>query len=105
MKIAVSNVPPDHAGRIARTLVEEALVACVNLWTIRSVYRWKDAVCEEPEVTLWMKVPEDGVEALRTRLLELHPYELPEFIVLAVESEGSLPAYLAWVEARGRTAK
>ena len=105
MKLALSNVPPDHADRIARTLVEEGLVACVNLLPIRSVYRWKDAVCEEPEVTLWMKVPDHGVDSLRTRLLALHPYELPEFIVLPVESEGSLPAYLAWVEARGRTAK
>jgi len=104
MKLAVSNVPPDHADRIARTLVEEGLVACVNLLPIRSVYRWKEAVCEEPEVTLWMKVPDDGVDSLRTRLLSLHPYELPEFIVLPVESEGSLPAYLAWVDSKGRSA-
>jgi periplasmic divalent cation tolerance protein len=102
MKLAVSNVPLDHADRIARTLVEEGLVACVNLLPIRSVYRWKDAICEEPEVTLWMKVPDDGVDSLRMRLVSLHPYELPEFIVLAVESDGSLPAYLAWVDSKGR---
>jgi periplasmic divalent cation tolerance protein len=103
MKLAVSNVPSDHADRIARTLVEEGLVACVNLLPIRSVYRWKTAVCEEPEVTLWMKVPDHGVDSLRTRLLALHPYELPEFIVLPVGSEGSLPAYLAWVDSQGRS--
>lgn len=79
------------------------MVACVNLVPIRSVYRWKESVCEEPEVTLWMKVPDHGVDSLRTRLLALHPYELPEFIVLPVDSEGSLPAYLAWVDSRGRS--
>jgi periplasmic divalent cation tolerance protein len=101
MKLALTNVPPDAADHIARVLVEEELVACVNLIPLRSVYRWKGRVCEEGEVALLMKVADAGVDRLRERLMGLHPYELPEFIVLPVESEGSLPAYLAWVDSAG----
>lgn len=101
MKLALTNAPPDRAGEIARVLVEEGLVACVNLTGVRSLYRWKGAVCDEPEVTLLMKVRDEGVDRLRARVLELHPYELPEFIVVAVEAAGSLPAYLGWVESHG----
>lgn len=99
MKIAISNAPPDRADEIARALVSGGYAACVNLGPVRSVYRWKGEVCEEPEVTLWIKVSDAGVEALRERLLELHPYQLPEFVVVPVEAEGSLGAYQAWVEA------
>ena len=102
MKLAWTNVSPDHADRMARALVGERLVACVNVLPIRSVYRWKGEVCEEPEATLLMKVSDEGVDRLREAVLRLHPYELPEFIVVGVESAGSLPAYLAWVDEGSR---
>lgn len=98
MKLALTNVPPVVAESLARTLVEEGCAACVNATPIRSTYRWKGEICVEDEVTLVMKVADAGGERLRQRLLALHPYELPEFIVLDVESAGSLPAYVQWVE-------
>jgi periplasmic divalent cation tolerance protein len=106
MKIAMTNVPPDHADTIARTLVEERLVACVNAYPVRSTYRWEGKLEEQGETTLMMKVATDGVERLRTRLRELHPYDLPEFIVLGVDTDLSLAEYVAWVrlESRGRDA-
>lgn len=102
MKLALTNVPPDRADGMARILVGEGLAACVNLIPLRSVYRWKGEVCEEGEVALLMKVGDAGVDRLRERVVELHPYELPEFIVLPVETAGSLQAYLGWVEAGTR---
>lgn len=102
MKFALTNVPPDRADGMARVLVEEGLAACVNLIPLRSVYRWKGELCEEGEVALLMKVGDAGVDRLRERVLALHPYELPEFIVLPVETVGSLGAYLAWVESGTR---
>ena len=101
MKLAITNCPPDQAERIALALVEERLVACVNAYPARSVYRWKGAVEKEDEVTLVIKAPADGVTRLRERLLELHPYELPEFVVLDVDLGASLPAYVAWVRDEG----
>lgn len=85
------------AGAIARTLVDERLAACVNvLPPMRSTYRWKGAVEQEREQQLIIKTTADRVDALEARLRELHPYEVPEFLVLRV-SDGSEP-YLRWVQ-------
>lgn len=97
MKLVLSNAPPDRADEIARRLVEERLAACVNLTPIRSVYRWKGAIAEEAEVTLLIKVSVERVDALVARLRVLHPYELPEILVLDVDAERSLSEYVAWV--------
>ena len=85
-----------EAERIANLLVEERLAACVNLVSgVHSIYRWKDAIESADEVMLLIKTEQQRVDELRTRLHELHSYELPEFLVLEVP-EGS-GAYLAWL--------
>ena len=96
MKIVLSNLPPDRADAIARTLVEERLAACVNLLPIRSVYRWQGALTEDAEVTLLIKVGRARVGACTERLRALHPYELPEILVLDIDAEHSLGEYVAW---------
>jgi periplasmic divalent cation tolerance protein len=84
------------AERIARALVERRLAACVNVVPgVVSVYRWKDAVERDEEHLLVVKTRADRVEALREALVALHPYELPELVVLPVEA--GHPPYLAWV--------
>lgn len=95
--VAISTVTSEaDAERIARTLVEERLAACVNMVPgVRSIYRWKGAVEDEREILLLMKTTMDAVEALRVRLHELHPYELPEFVVLEVDRLSA--AYGAWI--------
>lgn len=102
MRIVLSNLPPDQADAIASTLVEERLAACVNLLPVTSVYRWKGEICRDPEVTALIKVRADGVERLRLRLQALHPYELPEIVVLPVDAEASLTEYVDWVRAESR---
>lgn len=102
MKLVLTNVPPADSERIAKTLVEERLVACANVYPVRSVYRWKGETTLDEEHTMLLKVAADRVEALRARLCELHPYELPEFVVLDVDVARSLDAYVAWVRAGSR---
>ena len=81
---------------IARTLVEERLAACVNvLPAMTSVYRWKGQVEQDREQQIVIKTTADRVAPLETRLRVLHPYELPEFLVLP--AGGGSAAYLAWV--------
>jgi periplasmic divalent cation tolerance protein len=83
------------AGALARTLVQERLAACVNvLPPMTSVYRWKGAIEEDREQQLVMKTTAERVDALGARLRELHPYELPEFVVLDAKAS---EAYGAWV--------
>jgi periplasmic divalent cation tolerance protein len=101
MKLAITNCPLDRADRIASALVEERLAACVNAYAARSVYRWKGAIERDDEVTLVIKAPAETIDRLRERLLELHPYDLPEFLVLDVDLAASLPAYVAWVREAG----
>jgi periplasmic divalent cation tolerance protein len=86
---------------LAKTLVDEQLAACVNvLAPMTSVYRWKNAVEQEREQQLVIKTTASAVPALEARLHELHPYELPEFLVL--DATGS-DAYLAWIRENTRS--
>jgi periplasmic divalent cation tolerance protein len=97
MNIVLSNVPEDHADRIARAVVEAKLAACVNALPVKSYYVWKGALTVDREVTLLMKVGAGKVDALRDELRKLHPYELPEIVVLDVDTTRSLPEYVDWV--------
>jgi periplasmic divalent cation tolerance protein len=91
---------PDEssAAQLARALVEEGLAACVNrLPGVRSTWRWEGAIQDASEVMLVIKTVEARFEALRERLVALHPYELPE--VIAVKVAAGLAPYLRWIEA------
>jgi periplasmic divalent cation tolerance protein len=94
--LVLTTMPDDpRADALARTLVDERLAACVNVTApIRSTYRWKDAVEVETERQFVIKTTRERLPDLQTRLQSLHPYELPELIV--VDAQGS-PAYAAWV--------
>lgn len=87
---------PDTAQRLAQALVGEGLAACVNhLPGIRSTYRWQGEVTTDNEELLLIKTTAGRFEALKARVLALHPYELPELIGVPV-TQGH-EAYLAWV--------
>ena len=84
------------AAEFARALVEARLAACVNLMPpMESVYRWEGRVEREPERQVLIKTSRDRVPALWDRVKQLHPYEVPEFIVLPIV-DGSA-AYLKWI--------
>jgi periplasmic divalent cation tolerance protein len=92
---------PSDAERIARALVEERLAACVNVVPgVLSIYRWKGNVEQEAELILVIKTLGEKVEALNARLVELHPYELPEVVVIPIA--GGHAPYLAWLEEQVR---
>ena len=86
----------ERAEALARRLVDERLAACVNLCpSMLSVYRWKGQVERDTERQMVIKTTRLRLPALQKRLNELHPYELPEFVVVspAVISD----AYANWV--------
>ena len=98
--LSALGAPPD-AERIARALVEERLAACVNVVPgVLSIYRWKGNVEQEAELILVIKTLGERVEALKARLVELHPYELPEVVVIPIA--GGHAPYLAWLEEQVR---
>ncbi len=95
--IALTTLEDEAQARtLARALVEERLAACVNIVApITSVYRWQGNIEEAREVLLVLKTTEARLPELERRLLHLHPYEVPEFLV--VEAASASAAWLAWL--------
>ena len=83
----------DAAVELAKAVVDERLAACANLMpAVRSIYRWQGKLHDENEVIVLMKTRQEHFERLKARILELHPYEVPE--VLAIPVEQGYAAYL-----------
>ncbi len=97
--IILTTVPAADVGtELADELVRRGLVACVNvLPPMVSVYRWKGEIQHDTECQVIIKTLAARVDAVQSALAELHPYDLPEFVVLPVV--GGDPAYLAWIAA------
>ena len=95
--VVLTTLPQDADGpAFARGLLEERLAACVNLLPVmESVYRWEGDIEQEPERQVVIKTTRERVAALWDRVRELHPYDVPEFLVLPVVDGND--AYLRWV--------
>jgi periplasmic divalent cation tolerance protein len=88
----------ETAERIAHRLVQQHLAACVNILPgVQSVYRWQGAVQSEPEVLMLIKTKAALIQEVQSTITGLHPYEVPEFLVLPIS--GGSEAYMAWLEA------
>jgi periplasmic divalent cation tolerance protein len=90
------------ARSLAEQLVEERLAACVNIVPqLYSVYRWQGRVEHDEEQLLLIKTAADRLDALQEKLLRVHPYETPEFVVLPIEELRG--PYAQWFAAVLRT--
>jgi periplasmic divalent cation tolerance protein len=99
--VLVTAPTAERAAELARTLVEERLAACGNVVPgLRSIYRWEGKVEDEAEALLLLKTTRARFEALRDRVLALHPYQVPEVIALPVEAGSA--SYLDWIAAETR---
>jgi periplasmic divalent cation tolerance protein len=104
--VVLTTTPADgrHAATLARALVEGHLAACVNVMpAMQSIYRWQGAVEEATEHQLIIKTTAARVDDLREAIRQLHPYEVPELIVVPV-ADGA-PSYLEWVSASVRPSR
>jgi periplasmic divalent cation tolerance protein len=95
--LMLTTVPDAETGeRLARHLLEERVIACANLIPgLTSIYRWEGSVQSEPEVLMVIKTPRRVMEQAARRIAELHPYDVPEVVVVSVEA--GLEAYCRWV--------
>lgn len=97
VRLALMTAPTvDVAEEVVRALIDERIIVCGNIVPgLTSIYRWEGAVEREPEVLVIMKTTAEAVPRLLERAPVLHPYEVPEVLVIPVEA-GHGP-YLAWV--------
>jgi periplasmic divalent cation tolerance protein len=95
--IVLTTFPADQDPiPLARSLVEDRLAACVNvLPPMQSIYRWQGAVEEAAERQVIIKTTSERVDALTARICTLHPYDLPEILVVPVAGAGQ--PYLEWL--------
>ncbi len=94
--LVISTCPENEAESLAKILVESKLCACVNLiQNVFSIYHWKGRIEEEKESMLLMKTKKDLENDLFSVLKEHHSYEVPEFIVLSIDSGSD--DYLKWI--------
>jgi len=97
-RLVLCTAPEADALPLARALVEGRLAACVNVIpSLTSVYLWKGETCEDGESLLLIKTTDETIDVLTERIVELHPYEVPEVISLPVSSSEGHSAYLKWL--------
>ena len=97
LELHVTVPDKETATTLARALVDEALAACVNIVPgIRSVYQWEGRLQEDDEVLCLIKARPSVFERARGRILELHPYDVPEILAFAVDD--GCPDYLDWLK-------
>jgi periplasmic divalent cation tolerance protein len=96
--LVLTNLPDsDSATEIAHRLLEQRLIACVNILPhVKSVYRWQGKIETAGETTLLMKTTQARYAELEAALAAAHPYELPEIIAIPISA--ALPAYLDWID-------
>ena len=98
MRILFATCSPDQAERVLRTLLEERLVGCGNLIPgVRSLYWWEGAICDDPEVVMWMETTAELAPRAAARLAEIHPYDVPKIVTL--DPDGCNAPYLDWLRA------
>ena len=96
--LVITTMPDrESAEQLSRSLVENALVACVNIGApVTSIYRWEGELEKGSEVMLTIKTTRARYPELERAIVDKHPYELPE--IIAVPITAGLTGYLAWIE-------
>ena len=97
IRIALTTcASPVEASKLARTLVEERLAGCATLIpAVQSIYHWEGQIETSTETLLLLKTGPEQLAALEARVLALHSYQTPEFVVLGVEAVSQ--PYLDWL--------
>jgi len=95
--LVLTTLPAEaDTGAFAQALVEGRLAACVNVLPVMdSVYRWEGKIERERERQLVVKTSRDSLVALWERVQQMHPYDMPEFVVIPIVDGND--AYLRWV--------
>ena len=96
MKLLYTTAPAKSADKIVKALLEDRLIACANMIKgVSSRYWWKDKIEKAQETFIIMKTTDELADQAIAKLTEVHPYDVPEAIVVDIE-KGSHP-YFHWI--------
>jgi periplasmic divalent cation tolerance protein len=96
--LAITTCPESKSKELGRQLVEKQVCACVNIIpAVTSIYHWRNDMVTDTESILIMKTESRFADILEQQIIEIHPYELPEFIVFDIKS--GYKKYLDWISA------
>lgn len=94
--VLITTESEAEATKIGRALVEQGLVACVNILpNVRSIFQWEGKVTEEQEFLLMAKTVSQAFDRVASAVKSLHSYTVPEVIALPIQH--GLPEYLGWI--------
>jgi len=93
--VYITAADETEARKIGRTLVEERLVACVNIHPVQSIYRWQGRVEESKEFAILAKTSNGMVGKVINRVKGLHSYHVPDIVSWQIEKGN--PDYLKWI--------
>lgn len=95
-RMIIVTAPVREAEKLGRKLLQERLIACVSfIPQVKSLFWWKGKMDRADEAILVLKAPAKGIRKLKKRIAELHPYEVPEIVVLRVDD--AWKPYAKWV--------
>ncbi len=100
--VYVTAKDEEEAEKIAKTLLEKRLIACANMFQIKSLYWWKGAIESDDEMALIMKTQKVNIERIIKEVKEIHSYEVPCIDSWSIE-EGN-PDFLEWIKDETRAA-
>jgi periplasmic divalent cation tolerance protein len=85
----------EEAKKISRHLLEKRLVACTNVFPIKSFYRWKNKISENSEIVMIAKSLEENFEKIRREIGKIHSYDIP--CILKIKVKGN-KEFLGWIK-------
>jgi len=87
----------EEAERISQALLEERLVACVNIIdNVYSLFWWQNKIDKTQEFLLLMKTHEKLFAKLEEKLRSLHSYQVPEIVGLPITTLSE--PYMKWLK-------
>lgn len=93
--VYITNPTEKEAEKISRHLLEKRLIACANIFPIKSLYRWKGKICRDKEFVLIAKAPAGNYAKIKKEVKKIHSYEIPCIIKITAAAN---PEYAAWVK-------
>jgi len=94
--VYITTKDEEEARKIGKALVEERLVACINIHPIKSIFWWEEKIVEDSEAAMFVKTKAELVDEVIRRVKELHSYEVPCIVSLPIEKGYSY--FLKWID-------